>query len=72
MAGRVSLILEKKAVFLNALAVEYRQYVNDIELLDKPLLTASFFNAFSRRISGFEQKLADSTADWNSSPRMGH
>lgn len=59
LAGRVSLIVEKRAVVLNALATEFPESKDKIEALEPPLTTARFFNAFARNYPHAEQKVAD-------------
>lgn len=59
LAGRVPLIVEKKAVILNALAIRYPESANKVVALDKPLKTGKFFNAFSKKFPGHQQKVAD-------------
>ena len=59
LAGRVPLIVEKKAVILNALATRYPESANKVVAMDKPLKTGKFFNAFSKNFPGYEQKVAD-------------
>lgn len=59
LAGRIDLIVEKKAVILNALTTRFPEAADKIVALDRPLTTGAFFNAFSKKIPGYERKVAD-------------
>ena len=59
LAGRVSLIVEKRAVVLNALTTEFPESRDKVEALEPPLTTARFYNAFARNFPHVEQKVAD-------------
>lgn len=59
LIGRVPLIVEKRAVMLKALQEQYPEVADNVVALDKPLTTAKFFNAFSRKYPTAERKVAD-------------
>ena len=60
MLGRITLFLEKKLQVQHALATRYPQLADKIDTLDRPLFKTSFYNAFSRRCPGHDQKLRSS------------
>ncbi len=62
LAGRMPLFVEKRSVVMHALRTQFPEAADRIVALDKPLVTARFYNAFSRRVPGHEQKVADFNA----------
>jgi polar amino acid transport system substrate-binding protein len=59
LAGRVALIVEKRLVIQTALATFPPDVAASVEALDPPLKTAIFYNAFSKKMPGYQQKIAD-------------
>jgi polar amino acid transport system substrate-binding protein len=59
LAGRVALIVEKRLVVQTTLAAFPPDAAASVEALDPPLKTASFYNAFSKKVPGYQQKVAD-------------
>jgi polar amino acid transport system substrate-binding protein len=59
LAGRVGLIVEKRLVIQTALAAYPPDAAASVEALDPPLKTANFYNAFSKKVPGYQQKVAD-------------
>lgn len=59
LAGRISLIVEKRLVVLNALPGIAPDAANKVVALEPPLKSAYFYNAFSKKRSGYQQKVED-------------
>jgi polar amino acid transport system substrate-binding protein len=56
---RIPLIVEKRAVVMKALAEKYPAERSRIVALEIPLKAVKFYNAFSRAVPGYEQKVGD-------------
>jgi polar amino acid transport system substrate-binding protein len=59
LAGRIALMLEKRRVIQNALTTEYPQWKEQVVALEPPLASRKFYNAFSKKMPGYQQKVAD-------------
>lgn len=59
LLGRVELILEKRSVMAKALQELSPEVAEQIVALDKPLVSARFYNAFSMSFPDAERKVAD-------------
>jgi polar amino acid transport system substrate-binding protein len=62
LIGRVELVLEKRSVVVKALQELSPQVAEQIVALDKPLVSAQFYNAFSLAYPDAERKVADFNA----------
>lgn len=59
IAGRIPLFVDKKYVVLNTIKKQFPEYYEKIDYLPKPLTEGRYYNAFSKKITGYEQKVSD-------------
>lgn len=59
ISGRIQLFLEKRSVVLYAIKTQFPECLGKIDYLEPPLKEMLYYNCFSRKIPGYEQKAGD-------------